>query len=137
MIQGPRELRRYRTASGRVPFSDWLADLDDETAARVSAYVDRMKGGNFGDSEPVGNGVSELRINVGPGYRVYYVRDGQVVILLLCGGDKGTQTADIRKACEYAADYRSRLRKERPLTSRTTTSRSLNFASARSSLWNT
>lgn len=79
--------------------------LDDPTAGRVSAYVDRMKSGNLGHSRSVGAGVSELKINFGPGYRVYYVRDGQTIIVLLCGGHKGSQKADIRLAREYAADY--------------------------------
>ena len=70
------ELRRYRTADGHVPYSDWLMVLDDSTAGRVSAYVDRMRSGNFGNSRPLGSGLSELKIDLGPGYRVYYLRDG-------------------------------------------------------------
>lgn len=102
------ELRRYRTAEGRVPFSEWLLDMDDSTAGRVSAYVDRMKSGNFGKSGPVGQGVVELKIDFGAGYRVYYIRDGRTVVVLLCGGDKSSQQADIRQAHEFAADYRMR-----------------------------
>lgn len=103
------ELRRYRTAEERIPYSDWLQDLDDATFGRVSAYVDRMKYGNFGRSEPVGQGVSELKIDFGPGYRVYYIRDGRTVVVLLCGGDKSSQQTDIRQAHAFAADYRRRL----------------------------
>lgn len=103
------ELRRYRTAKERIPYSDWLQDLDDATFGRVSAYVDRMKYGNFGKSEPVGQGVSGLKIDFGPGYRVYYIRDGRAVVVLLCGGDKSSQQADIRQAHAFAADYRRRL----------------------------
>ena len=102
------ELRRYRTTDGHVPYSEWLQDLDDSTAGRVVAYVARMKSGNFGKSEPVGQGVSELKLDFGPGYRIYYIRDGQTVVILLCGGDKGSQRADIRQAQEFAADYRRR-----------------------------
>ena len=102
------ELRRYQTAEGRVPYSEWLRDMDSSTAGRVSAYVDRIKSGNFGKSEPVGQGVSELKIDFGPGYRVYYIRDGSMVVVLLCGGDKSSQQADIRQAHEFAADYRRR-----------------------------
>lgn len=80
------ELRRYRTTDGHVPYSEWLCDLSDATAGRVSAYVDRMKAGNFGRSRSVGSGVSELKMDFGPGYRVYYLRDGDVVVVLLCGG---------------------------------------------------
>ena len=101
-------LLRYRTTDGHVPYSEWLGDLNDSTAGRVSAYVDRMRLGNFGRSEPVGQGVSELKLDFGPGYRVYYIRDGQTVVILLCGGDKGSQRADIRQAQEFAADYRRR-----------------------------
>ncbi|TBR20698.1 type II toxin-antitoxin system RelE/ParE family toxin [bacterium] len=108
-MKAPFELRRYRDSDGRCPFSEWISGLDDPTAARVMAYVDRMKGGNFGKSKPVGSGVSELKIDFGPGFRVYYVRDGDVIVVLLCGGNKGSQGADIRKAMGYAADYRDRL----------------------------
>lgn len=99
------ELRRYQDSNGRVPYSDWLSDLDDRTAARVAAYVDRMKTGNFGNSRTVGQGVAELKIDAGPGYRVYYLRDGGKIVVLLCGGDKGSQSADIRRARAYAGDY--------------------------------
>jgi len=99
------EVRRYRTAQGRVPYAEWLAGLDESTAARVTAYVRRMRLGNFGDSAPVGDGVSELKINFGPGYRVYYLRGGDGVVLLL-GGAKGSQGRDIREARHYAVDYR-------------------------------
>lgn len=99
------ELRRYRTPGGYVPYSQWHARLDSPNAGRVSAYVDRMKSGNFGESRPVGQGVLELKINFGPGYRVYYIRDGQMVVVLLCGGDKGSQRRDIEQAHEHAADY--------------------------------
>lgn len=102
------DLLRYRTADDYVPYSDWLQSLDAPTFGRVSAYVDRMKSGNFGKSEPVGHGVSELKIDFGPGYRVYYLRDGHTVVILLCGGDKSSQRADIRQAQEFAADYRRR-----------------------------
>ncbi|MBI5595799.1 MAG: type II toxin-antitoxin system RelE/ParE family toxin [Elusimicrobia bacterium] len=103
------ELRRYRTADGRCPFSDWVAGLEDVPAARVMAYVDRMKGGNFGKSRSVGSGALELKIDFGPGFRVYYVREGSVVVVLLCGGNKTSQRVDIRTALKYAADYRDRL----------------------------
>ena len=84
------ELRRFRAPDGRCPFSEWIMELDDLAAARVMAYVDRMKCGNFGRSKPFGMGVSELKIDFGPGFRVYYVRDGNIVVVLLCGGDKAS-----------------------------------------------
>ena len=80
-------------------FVDWLDKLRDSRAkAGIIARLDRMEVGNFGDVRPVGGGVSELRIHYGPGYRVYFVRRGPVVVILLCGGDKKSQHADIAKA---------------------------------------
>lgn len=102
------ELWRYQTAAGRRPYSDWLLDLDFAAAARIEAHVDRMKMGNFGNSRSVGHGVFELKIDAGPGFRVYYLRDDGKVVVLLCGGDKGSQSSDILKAHTYAGDYRER-----------------------------
>jgi putative addiction module killer protein len=99
------ELRRYKTPSGQVPFSVWLEGRDNVTGARVRAHVDRMRTGNLARSRQVGRGVSELKIDFGPGYRIYYLRDGDAVVVLLCAGDKGSQQADIQRAHEYAADY--------------------------------
>ena len=99
------ELRRYKTPGGQVPFSSWLADQDNATSARLRAHVDRIRTGNLGHSRPIGRGVSELKIDLGPGYRIYYLRDGKAIVVLLCAGDKGSQHADIRCAHSYAADY--------------------------------
>ena len=86
-----RELLYYQTADRKQPFAEWLAALRDKQArGRVRICLARLRAGNFGDCEPVGEGVLELRIDWGPGYRVYLARLGQVVILLLCGGDKRT-----------------------------------------------
>lgn len=80
-------------------FVEWLDNLRDSRArSRIIARLDRMEMGNFGDVRPVGGGVNELRIHYGPGYRVYFVRRDPVVVILLCGGDKKTQHADIAKA---------------------------------------
>lgn len=80
-------------------FDDWLKNLKDQVGrARILARIDAAQLGNFGDSESVGDGVSEMRIHVGPGYRVYYSRTGKVIYLLLCGGDKSTQKKDIKLA---------------------------------------
>ena len=80
-------------------FSDWLTALKDARArARILMRIDRMKEGNFGDSEPIGDGLSEARIHYGPGYRVYFVKHGEAWVLLLCGGDKKSQRADIKAA---------------------------------------
>jgi putative addiction module killer protein len=105
------ELRRYQTAGGRDVFGEWLAGLKDiRTKAKILARVDRLSLGNFGDCKPLGAGLFELRIDWGPGYRVYYATIGRTCVLLLCGGDKSRQSADIRRATEYLKDYRERTR---------------------------
>lgn len=86
-------------------FATWLAALRDREAnARILARLDRVRLGNFGDTRSVGGGVSELRVDHGPGYRLYYARRGLTVVLLLVGGDKGTQAADIARAQSMAAE---------------------------------
>jgi len=84
----------------RTPeFDEWLTRLRDQVGkARILARIRSAEAGNFGDCESVGDGISEMRIHVGPGYRVYYCRRGEVVYLLLCGGDKSSQKKDIREA---------------------------------------
>jgi putative addiction module killer protein len=87
-------------------FSEWLGALRDSRAkAKILIRIDRLAGGNPGDVAAVGKGVSELRINYGPGYRVYYIQRGTRYILLLAGGDKSTQDRDISKAKRLAMDY--------------------------------
>ena len=84
-------------------FNAWLAGLKDRVGrARILYRIRSAEQGNFGDCEPVGEGVSEMRIHVGPGYRVYFTRRGNVVYLLLIGGDKSSQKRDIRRAIEMA-----------------------------------
>ena len=86
-------------------FDDWLAGLRDRIAkARIFHRIDAATLGNFGDCEPVGEGVSEMKIHVGPGYRIYYTRIETVVYMLLAGGDKSTQKKDIKRALELARD---------------------------------
>jgi putative addiction module killer protein len=86
-------------------FSEWLGGLRDKRAqAIIARRIARLAQGNFGDAKTVGSLVSELRIDFGPGYRAYYTRKGNEVIVLLCGGDKDSQTADIRRAKEWAAE---------------------------------
>lgn len=88
-------------------FDRWLSGLRDRRAvARVAARLDRLAAGHHGDAEPVGNGVSELRINYGPGYRVYYLQRGPVLVVLLCGGDKSSQSRDIQQAKVLAAEWK-------------------------------
>jgi len=87
-------------------FSRWLVKLRDrQAAARIGVRIDRLASGNPGDVKPVGEGISELRIDYGPGYRVYFKDTGREVIFLLCGGDKRTQEADIAEAKKIARLY--------------------------------
>ena len=109
------ELRYYQTSAGEQPFVEWLQGLADRQArTRIEARLARVAVGNFGDVEPVGGGVLELRIDWGPGYRVYFSRVGQVIILLLCGGDKRTQQRDIKRAKAYFEDYKARTAQRQP-----------------------
>ncbi len=86
-------------------FDDWLLALRDHKAvAKIVARIERLALGNPGDVKPVGEGISEMRIPYGPGYRVYYTQTGKEVVLLLCGGDKATQDKDIKRAREIAAE---------------------------------
>ncbi len=103
------ELFRYQRADGVEPFTEWLASLRDKAAeARIRVRLLRVAAGNFGDCEPVGDGVSELRIHVGAGYRVYFGRHGQSLVILLCGGDKGSQASDIKRARDFWAEWKRR-----------------------------
>ena len=103
------EVLRYVTRSGTVVVSDWLRGLRDKRArAEISARLLRLAAGNVGDCKPLRNGVWEMRIDTGPGYRVYYAIAGRACILLLCGGDKRSQSADIQRAVEYWRDYQER-----------------------------
>ena len=91
-------------------YDTWFRKLkrkDPRTAARIQMRVDRLICGNPGDAEPVGGGLSELRIHHGPGYRVYYRQQGDMLLILLCGGDKSTQARDIEKAHEIAKEWES------------------------------
>jgi|SRR5882724_591502 len=105
------EVRQYQTADGRTPLQEWLDGLRDRTTgSRIVARLDRLTEGLRGDWKNVGGGVCELRIDHGPGYRVYYGQDGDTLILLLCGGTKRTQARDIEDAHEYWKDYKARTR---------------------------
>ncbi|MCE2882200.1 MAG: type II toxin-antitoxin system RelE/ParE family toxin [Planctomycetaceae bacterium] len=103
------ELRRYITEGGRDLIGEWLASIRDPHArAAVAIRLTRLAEGNSGDSKSVGDGVLELRIDVGQGYRLYYARIGRAVILLLCGGDKRRQRNDIERAKSLLGDHRRR-----------------------------
>lgn len=102
------EVRLYQTADRKVPLKHWLSGLrDDQARARIISRLDRLRGGLTGDWKSVGAGVYELRIDHGPGYRVYFGLEGKT-LLLLCGGDKRTQTSDIEKAHGYWKDHKAR-----------------------------
>ena len=104
----PREVRRYSTSEGKVPFDEWINSLRDTKAkSRIDLRLERVKLGNLGDFRSVGDGVCELRIDYGPGYRIYFGQIGNIIVILLLGGDKSTQNRNIRKAIEYWNDYRS------------------------------
>jgi putative addiction module killer protein len=86
-------------------FRKWIKSLRDSVAkAKIASRIQRLRFGNPGDVEPVGEGVSEMRIHHGPGYRVYYVKRGDTIIVILCGGDKSTQQADIDRALRLAGE---------------------------------
>jgi putative addiction module killer protein len=103
------EIRRYLTPEGRDVFTAWL-DVMKDRIARVAIVrrIESVELGNFGDHRFCRDGVWELRIDVGPGYRVYYARSDQTVVILLCGGDKRTQDSDIAKACSFWQDWQRR-----------------------------
>jgi putative addiction module killer protein len=103
------ELRRYQSEDKSTPVTEWLTGLRDARArAQIEVRLRRVSAGNFGDCKPVGEGVSELRVDIGTGYRVYYGKHGQALVILLCGGDKGSQQADITRAKTYWTDWKRR-----------------------------
>ena len=102
----------YVTQEQKQPFATWIGKLKDAKGrAVINARIGRLRLGNFGDCKAIGDGVSELRINFGPGYRVYFGKSGEEVVLLLCGGDKDSQPSDVTKAKELWAEYKSRATK--------------------------
>ena len=105
----PRLIEIYETEGGKAPFEIWFNDLRDAKAKKkINARIARARAGNFGDSKAVGEGVVELRVDYGPGFRVYFGRYGDTVVVLLCGGDKRTQDKDITLAKEYWKKYKER-----------------------------
>ena len=98
----------YTTCTGKKPFADWRSKLDLKTRALVRTRIDRVSFGNLGDCKPIknGDGVWELRINYGPGYRIYFGKEKDAIVVLLVAGDKGSQSRDIVKAKRYWLDYK-------------------------------
>lgn len=104
-----RKLKVYTDSYGKQPFNDWYHGLKDRLARlTITRRLDRVALGNFGDCKSIGQGVYELRIFLGPGYRIYFSEWGQEIVLLLCGGDKSSQKEDIKKAQSYFKDYQER-----------------------------
>jgi putative addiction module killer protein len=100
------EVERYKTPNGRVPITDWILGLKDHKArTAIDRRIYRLEEGNFGDHKFCSDGVWELRIDVGPGYRLYYGLAGAKLVLLVCGGDKQTQSSDILRAAQYWHDW--------------------------------
>jgi putative addiction module killer protein len=103
------EIRNYSDASGKVPFRDWLHALKDKIGQKlIMARLARVAAGNLGDCRPLRDGVMELKVDFGPGYRVYLSRQGAVLVLLLCAGDKSSQSRDIELAIDYLNDWKQR-----------------------------
>ena len=105
------DIRYYVTSDNRQPFAEWFAALDPVARAKVTRAVARMTQGNLSNVKSVGEGVQEYRIDFGPGYRVYFGRDGDVLVILLTGGTKKRQQSGIETAHEYWLDYKRRRRK--------------------------
>jgi putative addiction module killer protein len=101
------QIREYIDVRGRTPYRDWLVKLDVSTRVRVITAVLRMENGNFSAAKAVGSGVSELRLDFGPGYRVYFGKDGEELVILLAGGSKKRQQADIELPMRYGLNIRS------------------------------
>lgn len=102
-----REILIYETPAGEAPFEEWVSALRDPRAkARIFARIDRVRLGNFGDCRSTGGGVHELRVDYGPGYRVYFGFSGPVIVVLLCGGTKRTQDRDIQTAHSYWKEFK-------------------------------
>jgi putative addiction module killer protein len=102
----PKRVIVYATKGGKEPFAEWLYGLRDVIGRkRILAHVARLEQGNYGDCEPVGEGVSELRMFFGSGYRVYFGERDNDIVVLLCGGDKSSQSKDIQQAKAYWQEY--------------------------------
>ncbi|MBS3029855.1 MAG: type II toxin-antitoxin system RelE/ParE family toxin [Dolichospermum sp. DET50] len=104
----PREIQRYIKPDGKIPFDDWFDNLRDIKAQiKINKRLNRVNLGNLGDYRALREGVFELKIDYGSGYRIYFGQIGTTIVLLLCGGDKSTQDQDIHQAIEYWQNYRS------------------------------
>ena len=102
------EVREYVDTEGRSPFAKWLFGLNVQAAAKVATALERISDGNLSNVKAVGGGVLEFKIDFGPGYRIYFGREGDRLVILLAGGSKTRQELDIRKAVAYWQDYKKR-----------------------------
>jgi len=107
VIEIKYKIQVYRTDQGKIPFIDWLEDISDtRTKQKIQVSIDRIALGNLGKTRSLGEGIHEIKINYGPGYRVYFGREGDSLVILLCGGDKSRQNEDIKKAKKYWKDFK-------------------------------
>ena len=102
------EILTYKTADNKCPFEIWLSSLDNSIKARIDKRMERISEGNFGDFKKIDGNISEFRFKFGSGYRIYFTQVENVIIILLCAGDKSTQVKDIKKAKEYLDDLEKR-----------------------------
>lgn len=107
-LLGMMEIREYANPDGGSPFADWFNDLDAQAAAKVATALIRMEQGNFSNAKGVGAGVLEYRLDFGPGYRIYFGKDGERLVILLAGGTKKRQQRDIEAAQARWEDYKQR-----------------------------
>lgn len=112
MIVWMIEVVEYETEVGERPFSKWFESLNTPAALKVRTAIARMENGNLSHVEPVGEGVSECKVNFGPGYRIYFGRDGQSLMILVGGGTKKRQSRDIENAKRLWKDYRARKKRK-------------------------
>ena len=103
-----KEIRVYKTKSGKCPYDIWFLGLDKPIQARIYKRLERIQENNFGDCKKIDNEISELRFSFGAGYRIYYTEQDNVIIILLCAGDKSSQSDDIKKARKYLEDLKER-----------------------------
>lgn len=99
------ELQEYINENGQNKFRSWILSLDKSVRNRINIALTKARLGNLGDHKSVGNGLFEIRLDFGAGYRIYYYKDGAKLIILLCGGDKSSQKKDIKQAKEYLVEY--------------------------------
>jgi len=107
MLLIPQKIFYYKSRNQKIPFLEWMRNLDSVTKELIYERFEKIEIGYFGDYKNLGNGVFELRFHLGAGYRIYFGKDGRDVVILLQGGDKGTQDRDIKKAKFFWEDYKN------------------------------